>query len=43
MPIQPASPVSAMDRPVRCLFFVNHRVLRTIKEAAEHTSKHVVV
>lgn len=42
-PIPSDGPVSATDRPVRCPFCVNQRMLRTIKEAVEHLSTHVVV
>ena len=42
-PIPSGGPVSAIDRPVRCPFCVNQRMLRTIKEAVEHMSTHVVV
>ena len=43
-PIPSEPPVSATtDRPVRCPFCVNTRMLRTIKEAVEHMSTHVVV
>lgn len=42
-PIPSGGPVSAIDRPVRCPFCVNQRMLRTIKEAVEHLSTHVVV
>jgi len=42
-PIPSETPVSATDRPVRCPFCVNNRMLRTIKEAVEHMSTHVVV
>lgn len=31
------------DRPLRCPFCVNQRILRSIKEAVEHMSTHVVV
>lgn len=42
-PIPSGGPVSLTDRPVRCPFCVNQRMLRTIKEAVEHLSTHVVV
>lgn len=42
-PIPSGGPVSANERPVRCPFCVNQRMLRTIKEAVEHLSTHVVV
>ncbi|KAL2258942.1 hypothetical protein VTK26DRAFT_7563 [Humicola hyalothermophila] len=42
-PIPSGGPVSATERPVRCPFCVNQRMLRTIKEAVEHLSTHVVV
>lgn len=42
-PIPSGGPVSLTDRPVRCPFCVNQRMLRTIKEAVEHMSTHVVV
>ncbi|GAB1319582.1 CENP-B protein 2 [Madurella fahalii] len=42
-PIPSGGPVSVNDRPVRCPFCVNQRMLRTIKEAVEHLSTHVVV
>ncbi|KAJ1331688.1 hypothetical protein MN608_05149 [Microdochium nivale] len=42
-PISNSAPVSNTDRPVRCPFCVNQRMLRTIKEAVEHLSTHVVV
>jgi hypothetical protein len=42
-PIQGAAPISTSDRPLRCPFCVNQRMLRTIKEAVEHMSTHVVV
>ncbi|PHH83513.1 hypothetical protein CDD82_64 [Ophiocordyceps australis] len=42
-PINSEGPVSSHDRPVRCPFCVNQRMLRTIKEAVEHMSTHVVV
>ncbi|CAI4210903.1 unnamed protein product, partial [Parascedosporium putredinis] len=42
-PISSAAPVSNYDRPVLCPFCVNQRMLRTIKEAVEHLSTHVVV
>ncbi|KAH6685954.1 hypothetical protein F5X68DRAFT_209594 [Plectosphaerella plurivora] len=42
-PIKSDEPVSTVDRPVRCPFCVNHRMLRTIKEAVEHMSTHVIV
>ncbi|OAA57061.1 centromere-binding protein [Niveomyces insectorum RCEF 264] len=34
---------TAANRPVRCPFCVNQRMLRTIKEAVDHMSTHVVV
>jgi centromere ABP1-like protein/Tc5 transposase-like DNA-binding protein len=42
-PIKSDEPVSTVDRPVRCPFCVNQRMLRTIKEAVEHMSTHVIV
>jgi hypothetical protein len=42
-PIPAEGPVAAHDRPVRCPFCLNQRMLRTIKEAVEHLSTHVVV
>lgn len=42
-PISSEGPVSNHDRPLRCPFCVNQRMLRTIKEAVEHMSTHVVV
>lgn len=42
-PIDSGAPMSNRDRPVRCPFCVNQRMLRTIKEAVEHMSTHVVV
>lgn len=42
-PIQSDHPVAVHDRPLRCPFCVNQRMLRTIKEAVEHMSTHVVV
>ena len=42
-PIDSGAPMSNRDRPVRCPFCVNQRMLRTIKEAVEHLSTHVVV
>ena len=42
-PIQSEVPIPNHDRPVRCPFCVNQRMLRTIKEAVEHLSTHVVV
>ncbi|KAL1843074.1 hypothetical protein VTJ49DRAFT_3209 [Mycothermus thermophilus] len=42
-PIPSGAPVSATERPVRCPFCLNQRMLRTIKEAVEHMSTHVIV
>ncbi|KAL1846005.1 hypothetical protein VTK73DRAFT_384 [Phialemonium thermophilum] len=42
-PIPSGGPMSVTERPVRCPFCVNQRMLRTIKEAVEHLSTHVVV
>ncbi|POR31754.1 CENP-B-like protein 1 [Tolypocladium paradoxum] len=42
-PIHSDGPVSFHERPLRCPFCVNQRMLRTIKEAVEHMSTHVVV
>ena len=42
-PIHSDGPVSSHERPLRCPFCVNQRMLRTIKEAVEHMSTHVVV
>ncbi|CAJ0549466.1 Ff.00g030790.m01.CDS01 [Fusarium sp. VM40] len=42
-PITSETPVTRDDRPLRCPFCVNQRMLRSIKEAVEHLSTHVVV
>lgn len=42
-PIHQDVPISTHDRPLRCPFCVNQRMLRSIKEAVEHMSTHVVV
>lgn len=42
-PIQSDGPTSSTDRPQRCPFCINQRMLRTIKEAVEHMATHVVV
>lgn len=42
-PISSGGPIASNDRPLRCPFCVNQRMLRTIKEAVEHMSTHVVV
>jgi hypothetical protein len=42
-PISSGGPISNIDRALRCPFCVNQRMLRTIKEAVEHMSTHVVV
>lgn len=42
-PIHSDMPVSMNERPLRCPFCVNQRMLRSIKEAIEHMSTHVVV
>ncbi|KAK9774697.1 putative HTH CENPB-type domain-containing protein [Seiridium cardinale] len=42
-PISSGGPIAQNDRPLRCPFCVNQRMLRTIKEAVEHMSTHVVV
>ncbi|CCE31272.1 uncharacterized protein CPUR_05123 [Claviceps purpurea 20.1] len=42
-PIHSERPASVNDRPIRCPFCVNQRMLRTIKEAVEHMSTHIVV
>uniref|UniRef100_A0A0B7JUF4 HTH CENPB-type domain-containing protein n=1 Tax=Bionectria ochroleuca TaxID=29856 RepID=A0A0B7JUF4_BIOOC len=42
-PIHSDVPISTNDKPIRCPFCVNLRMLRTIKEAVEHMSTHVVV
>jgi hypothetical protein len=42
-PIHSDGPISSHERPLRCPFCVNQRMLRTIKEAVEHMSTHVVV
>lgn len=42
-PIHSDGPNSAHERPLRCPFCINQRMLRTIKEAVEHLSTHVVV
>lgn len=42
-PIQSGGPVSGTERPVRCPYCLNRRMLQTIKDAVEHMSTHVVV
>ncbi|GAO14493.1 uncharacterized protein UV8b_04286 [Ustilaginoidea virens] len=42
-PIHSDAPVSSNEKPIRCPFCLNQRMLRTIKEAVEHMSTHVVV
>jgi hypothetical protein len=42
-PIPSETPNSTHERPLRCPFCLNQRMLRTIKEAVEHLSTHVVV
>ncbi|KAF4458930.1 hypothetical protein FALBO_14323 [Fusarium albosuccineum] len=42
-PITSEGPIARDERPVRCPFCVNQRMLRSIKEAVEHLSTHVVV
>lgn len=42
-PIPANGPISTNDRPMRCPFCINQRMLRTIKEAVEHMATHVVV
>lgn len=42
-PIPSNGPISTTDRPMRCPFCINQRMLRTIKEAVEHMATHVVV
>jgi hypothetical protein len=42
-PIASETPIARDERPLRCPFCVNQRMLRTIKEAVEHMSTHVVV
>ncbi|KAF3767652.1 CenpB-DNA-bind-domain-containing protein, partial [Cryphonectria parasitica EP155] len=42
-PIPSNGPISSTDRPQRCPFCINQRMLRTIKEAIEHMATHVVV
>ncbi|GAB0136904.1 hypothetical protein EsDP_00005189 [Epichloe bromicola] len=42
-PIHSDGPVSSNEKPIRCPFCVNQRMLRTIKEAVEHMSTHVIV
>lgn len=42
-PIHSDGPMATNERPIRCPFCVNQRMLRTIKEAVEHLSTHVVV
>ncbi|TPX14145.1 uncharacterized protein E0L32_000539 [Thyridium curvatum] len=38
-----AATTTTTERPIRCPFCVNQRMLRSIKEAVEHMSTHVVV
>ncbi|KAF3064010.1 CENP-B like protein 2 [Daldinia childiae] len=42
-PISSGNALGGADRPIRCPFCVNQRMLRSIKEAVEHMSTHVVV
>ena len=43
-PMSSVKPTAATDeRPVRCPFCLNQRMLRTVKEAVEHLSTHVAV
>ncbi|KAL5601087.1 hypothetical protein BROUX41_005914 [Berkeleyomyces rouxiae] len=42
-PIESSVAIPVRDKPVRCPFCVNQRMLRTIKEAVEHLSTHVEV
>jgi len=42
-PIQANQPMAEEEPPVRCPYCINQRMLRTIKEAVEHLSTHVVV
>lgn len=42
-PIHSAQPMESGEEPLRCPFCINQRMLRTIKEAVEHLSTHVVV
>ncbi|KAJ6786307.1 hypothetical protein PWT90_08743 [Aphanocladium album] len=42
-PIHAETPMTSHERPLRCPFCLNQRMLRTIKEAVEHMSTHVVV
>lgn len=42
-PIHSETQLAQSDRPLRCPFCVNQRMLRSIKEAVEHLSTHVVV
>jgi hypothetical protein len=42
-PINASSPATSKEPPIRCPFCLNQRMLRTIKEAVEHMSTHVIV
>ncbi|SZE99416.1 unnamed protein product [Blumeria hordei] len=42
-PIPSAVNMVASEPPVRCPYCVNHRYMRTVREAVEHMSMHVVV
>jgi hypothetical protein len=42
-PIHAEVSMTGGERPLRCPFCVNQRMLRSIKEAVEHLSTHVVV
>ncbi|OAA60792.1 centromere binding protein Cbh2 [Cordyceps fumosorosea ARSEF 2679] len=42
-PIHSTDPLETHERPLRCPFCINQRMLRSIKEAVEHLSTHVVV
>ncbi|KAF4126496.1 CENPB protein [Geosmithia morbida] len=42
-PIHSEGPLASSERPIRCPFCVNQRMLRSIKESVEHMSTHVVV
>lgn len=42
-PISSGQGTAGTDRPLRCPFCVNQRMLRSVKEAVEHMSTHVVI
>lgn len=42
-PIHSEAALATHERPLRCPFCINQRMLRSIKEAVEHMSTHVVV